>query len=72
MPFVKVWIHAVWSTKNREPLIDQSFRRDLFDHMHLNGLSKDILIEIVNGYTDHVHCLFRLRNDQNISKVMQL
>ena len=72
MPFVKIWIHAVWSTKNREPLIDQSFRRDLFDHMHLNGLSKDILIEIVNGYTDHVHCLFRLRNDQNISKVMQL
>ncbi len=33
---------------------------------------KIYLIEIVNGHSEHVHCLFRLRNDQTISKVMQL
>lgn len=72
MPFVKIWIHAVWSTKNRKHLLDDSFRQDLFEHIHKNALSKDILMDIVGGYTDHVHCLFRLKNEQTISKVMQL
>ena len=72
MPFVKIWIHAVWSTKNREQWLDKSFRHELFDHIHKNALSKDILMEIVGGHSNHVHCLFRLKNDQTISKVMQL
>lgn len=29
-------------------------------------------MEVVGGYLEHVHCLFRLRNDQTISKVVQL
>ncbi len=33
---------------------------------------KGILIDIVNGHAEHVHCMFRLKNDQTISKVMQL
>jgi len=40
--------------------------------MHENAFSKGILMEEVNGYSDHVHCLFRLRNDQTIGKVIQL
>jgi putative transposase len=72
MPFVKIWIHAVWSTKNREHWLDKSFRHKLFDHIFKNALSKDILMEIVDGHSNHVHCLFRLKNDQSISKVMQL
>ena len=72
MPFVKIWIHAVWSTKNREHWLDKSFRQELFDHIYKNALSKDILMEIVDGHSNHVHCLFRLKNEQTISKVMQL
>ena len=40
--------------------------------MKSNGLKKEIMIDRINGHLDHVHCLFRLRNDQNISKVLQL
>jgi REP-associated tyrosine transposase len=72
MSFVKIWIHAVWSTKNRKPLLQKRFRQELFDHINENADKKGILMEIVNGYHDHVHCLFRLKNDQTISKVMQL
>ncbi len=42
MPFVKIWIHSVWSTKNREPLLDKSLRKTLFDHIHQNALNKNI------------------------------
>jgi putative transposase len=72
MPFVKIWIHAVWATKNRETILEKSIRQIVFEHIHQNALKKDILIDIVNGYSQHAHCLFRLKNDQTISKVMQL
>lgn len=29
-------------------------------------------MDTVDGHTDHVHCLFRLKKDQCISKVIQL
>ena len=72
MSFVKIWVHAVWSTKNREPFLNNSIRQDVFEHIHQNALSKEIYMEIVGGYVEHVHCLFRLKNDQTISKVVQL
>lgn len=72
MSFVKIWIHAVWATKNRKPFLVKEIRDKVFDHIHTNGLSKDILIDTVNGHLEHVHCLFRLKNDQTVKKVLQL
>ena len=72
MPFVKIWIHAVWATKKREPLLNKTIRQTVFEHIHQNALDKGIYMDIVNGHAQHVHCLFRLKNDQTISKVMQL
>ncbi len=72
MPFLKIWVHAVWTTKKRKPLLRQEHRQAIFDHMYENALDKDILIDRLGGHVDHIHCLFRLKNDQTISKVMQL
>ncbi len=72
MSYVKIWIHAVWTVKNREPIITKANRRALFDHIHKNALDKGIFIDVVGGHHNHAHCLFRLRNDQTISEVIQL
>lgn len=72
MSYVKIWIHAVWTVKSREPIISQEHRHILFKHIHKNALEKDIFMEIVGGHHNHAHCLFRLRNDQTIDKTMQL
>jgi len=72
MSYVKIWIHAVWTVKNREPILTSEVRQDLFDHIHQNALSKEILMEIVGGHNNHIHCFFRLRNNQTIENVMQL
>lgn len=72
MSYVKIWIHAVWAVKNREPVISQENRKILFEHIHQNALEKEILMETVGGYHNHVHCLFRLKNNQTIEKIMQL
>src|SRR4030095_3367944 len=72
MPFIRVWIHYVWSTKNREPVLIDKYRYPLFDHIKQNALLKKIYIDRLNGYYDHVHCLLSLGSDQTIEKTAQL
>ena len=72
MPFVKVWIHFVWSTKNREPLLNDEIRHKVFQHIRENAKEKGIYIDFINGYKEHVHCLISLGTDQTIEKLMQL
>ncbi len=72
MSYVKIWIHAVWTVKKRAAILNQDVRHSLFEHIHENALKKEILMEIVSGHSNHVHCLFRLKNNQTIENVMQL
>jgi putative transposase len=72
MPFVKVWIHFVWSTKNREPLLNDEIRQNVFRHIRENAKDKNIHIDFINGYVDHVHCLISLGTDQTIENIMRL
>ncbi|MDQ6758176.1 MAG: IS200/IS605 family transposase [Bacteroidota bacterium] len=72
MAFVKVMIHAVWGTKNRHPFLTNEIRGKVIQHIKENAKTKQIYIDTINGYTDHLHCLFGLNADMTIAKVLQL
>jgi putative transposase len=72
MAFVKIWVHSVWGTKNREPILTKPERLDLFQHIKENAEIKGIYLDFINGYIEHVHTLISLDAEQSISKVMQL
>jgi REP element-mobilizing transposase RayT len=72
MPFIRVWLHIVWSTKNREPYLKNEVREVLFEHMRKNAKEKNIYVDRINGSIDHVHCLVSLGSDQTIAKVVQM
>jgi putative transposase len=72
MPYVRVWTHFIWSTKNREPMLEQKIRSKVFDHIKSNAKEKGIYLDMINGYLDHVHTLISLGSDQTIAKVAQL
>ncbi|ODS78085.1 MAG: transposase [Cytophagaceae bacterium SCN 52-12] len=73
MPYIKTYIHFVWSTKNRYPFLDsEELRSNVWNHIRNNARAKGIFIDFINGYNDHCHCLVSLRMDQTIQKVMQL
>lgn len=73
MPFLKIYIHLVWSTKDRIPLLKTpEIRKNVWQHILANGRDKGIFIDQVNGYSDHCHCLVSLGNDQTIQKTVQL
>ena len=73
MPYTKVYIHFVWSTKNRVPYLDsKELRMKVWSHIKANAKEKGIFVDYVNGYEDHCHCLVSIRVDQNIQKIMQM
>src|SRR5688572_20592185 len=72
MPWAKVWIHFVWSTKNRQPLLSDEIRLKVFQHIRQNAGEKGIIVDFIGGYVDHVHCLVSLGTDQTIEKIIQL
>jgi putative transposase len=73
MLFIKVYVHFVWSTKNRvQTLNTPELRQNVWQHIRENAKKKDLFIDFVNGHAEHCHCLVSLGVDQTISKVMQL
>jgi REP element-mobilizing transposase RayT len=60
MSYIKIMVHAVWGTKQRQPILEKSKREILFEHIKKNAYSKGIYIDPLSGYTDHVHCLISL------------
>ena len=73
MPYIKVHIHFVWSTKNRIPYLStKEIRAAMWNHIKVNAKEKEIFIDMVNGHKEHCHCLVSLGADQTISKLMQL
>ena len=73
MPFIKIYIHFVWSTKNRYPFLSTpDLRKSMWKHIRKNAKKKGIFIDFVNGYQEHCHCLVSLGDNQTIRQIMQL
>jgi REP element-mobilizing transposase RayT len=54
---VKNYLHLVFSTKHREPLISADIENELY--AYLGGICKNLDCQPLKagGYTDHVHIL---------------
>jgi len=72
MSYARVWVHAVWGTKNREHILTREIRPRVLSHIRENARQKQIYVDSLNGYTDHLHCLFGLNADVTIAKTLQL
>jgi len=72
MPYTKVLIHFIWSTKNREHLISKELKPLLLDHIKENSIKKGIFIYSLNCISDHIHLLVSLGTEQTIAKIVML
>ncbi len=73
MSWVRIYVHIVFSTKNRETYLNLlEVRKKVFRHIKINAEEKGIWLDCINGHKDHVHCLISLGKEQSISKVAQL
>ena len=72
MSYVKIWLHFVWATKNRQPLISKTLREKLITHINENAKAKDIYIDTINVDKDHIHLLVSLGSSQTVAQVAHL
>jgi len=73
MSWARVYIHLVFSTKDRQPFLNNTaVRKQVFKHIKLNAGDKGIWLDCVNGHEDHAHCLISLDKEQTLSTVAQL
>lgn len=68
---VKNYIHIIFSTKFREPLIDSNLENDLYSY--LGGICNrlDCQVITVGGFTDHVHILCLLSKKIALIKLLE-
>ena len=67
----KIWIHAIWSTKYRMPLIHSKVEKKIYYFMSQQFIESGCPVSIINGMPDHVHCLFLLNPQKSIAEVIQ-
>ena len=72
MSYVRIWVHCVWGTKNRISFLSESNKKTILNHIKENAKNKDIHIDFINGYKEHIHCTISLNADQTLSKIIQL
>ncbi|MCK4893805.1 MAG: IS200/IS605 family transposase, partial [Calditrichia bacterium] len=72
MSWVRIWVHLVFSTKNRETFLTTGeLRKKVFQHIKQNAEKKEIWLDTINGYSNHAHCLISLAREQSISQIAQ-
>lgn len=73
MPFIKIYIHFVWTTKNFSPLLNgKTLREKVKSHILENCKNKGIHVDQLAVQKEHCHCLISLGKEQTASKLMQL
>ncbi len=72
MSYTKIWVHAVWGIRGRQPVLSNGLRQKFLDHMKEHATEKNIEVGLLNCWIDHVHCLIRLKPEQNVAEVLKL
>jgi len=69
---LKIWIHAIFVTKDRTLLIKNTFEAQLHAHIK-KKLEKelDCKVRIINGTEDHIHILYLLSPNFTLKDIFQ-
>ena len=69
--YTKLVYHIVFSTKNREPMIDPEWRDEL--HAYIGGIIRNRKGDLLRagGIPDHMHLLVRLAASRSVSDVVR-
>jgi len=70
--YSRVWLHLVWATLERRPLLTKPAAAKLSAHLHDYAKEKKIYMKINFVNADHVHALIYLPTNLSIEEVMQL
>lgn len=69
--FAKIYIHAFFSTENRDPVLADGWRDELFRVLRGTANIFGCQSLVVGGTADHVHMLFEVDGSNSIDKAIK-
>ncbi|HEV8573318.1 MAG TPA: IS200/IS605 family transposase [Dehalococcoidia bacterium] len=70
--YTRLYVHAVWSTKDRRPLITPALQAKLYPYVGGIARKHGFTTVAVGGIEDHIHILLTLPGNLSIAKAVQL
>lgn len=67
----RIWIHAVWATKARMPLLAPDIEPRVHAVLRRQFSELGCQVSAINGMPDHVHCLFMLNSRTSIADTIK-
>ena len=69
--YSQIYLHFIFSVKNREPVLKKEWRIDLFKYISGIIIHKNQKPLIINGVEDHIHLLVSIKPDLNIASFIR-
>ena len=70
-PYTKLYVHLVWSTWDRAPIITDDVRERLYNAMAKRCLERDCYAIMIGGIEDHIHMLVKYHQSISISELVK-
>ena len=70
--YTQIHIHAVFTVKNRQSLINNNWQNRLYNYIIAIIQSYEHKVLSIGGTADHIHILFGFRPTQSLSELMQI
>ena len=72
MSYIDIWLHVVFATKNRAPIIHPFNKEQLYEQIKSSCIKHNIYLDSIGGHTDHVHLLISIGKTQSIADLVRL
>ena len=70
--YSRLWIHLIWETLGREPMLDKRAAANASSFLNEYSLKKGIYMKINYFNADHTHALIDLPTRYSIEEVIKL
>jgi putative transposase len=67
----KIWVHAVFATKDRYPIIQPNIQSAVYDELRQQLIDSGCFVDCIGGVADHVHLLFLLNPKKSIADILK-
>jgi putative transposase len=69
--YCHIYLHLIWSTKNWEPLINETMERDIYEIFDAKAKKHNSGIIAIGNTNDHIHVLVRISSRTVISEMIR-
>jgi len=67
----KIWLHIVFSTHRREPMITPKLEPFIFRHIRHMLIESGCYPLAINGMPDHIHLLIQMNPNKSIAEIVK-